>query len=171
MTFPAEPEIATIGAATFLSVTGAGLPGTDEFYARKATLVAAAERLGHDGLVEGLYWFDPGHGDVGIAGFYWTVPLEHLRWRLIVRVPDDTELPADLAAPGLSLFPYAEGKVVQVTHHGPFAGEDETMARLGAFADSQGLRRNGPHHEIYFDYFDRSTSQENFRTILRDPVA
>lgn len=99
------------------------------------------------------------------------MPLEHLRWRLLVRVPGDTELPADLAAAGLSIFPYTEGKAVQVTHHGPFAGEDETMARLGAFADSRGLRRSGPHHEIYFDHFDEGISQENFRTILRDPVA
>ncbi|ONF73591.1 GyrI-like domain-containing protein [Amycolatopsis keratiniphila] len=125
MTFPADPEITTIDAATFLAVTGTGLPGTEKFYARKAKLIAAAERLGHDSPVEGLYWFDPEHGDVDIAGFYWTVPLEHLRWRLLMRVPDDTELPPDLAASGLSLFPYSEGKVVQVTHYGPFAGEDD----------------------------------------------
>ncbi|MBB4686328.1 GyrI-like domain-containing protein [Amycolatopsis jiangsuensis] len=177
MTLPAagdEPATATIGAATFLSTTGQGVPGTDEFYAAKAKLGAAAGQLGHSGPIEILYWFEPEHGDVGIADFYWTVPLEHLRWRMLVHVPDDITLPAELAAAltdaGLFLFPYKEGKVVQVMHHGPFAGEDETMKRLGAYADAHGLRRRGPHHEIHLDTFDRTTPQDHFRTILRDPV-
>ncbi|MGW0890059.1 GyrI-like domain-containing protein [Saccharopolyspora sp. NPDC002578] len=166
-----EPDIATIDAATFLTVSGQGPPGTDEFYASKEKLSAAAQQLGHPGPIEILYWFDPEHGDIGIADFYWTIPLEHLRWRMLVRMPDDIELPEELASTGLVLFPYTEGKVVQIMHHGPFAGEDETMKRLGAYADARGLRRRGPHHEIHLDTFDRTSSQDGFRTILRDPVA
>ncbi|MEV6623057.1 hypothetical protein AB0M83_26750 [Amycolatopsis sp. NPDC051106] len=93
---------------------------------------------------------------------------------MLVRVPDDIDLPAELAA-GLAaaelfLFSYTEGDVVQVMHHGPFAGEDQTLKRLGAFAEERGLRRRGPHHEIHLDSFDRTTPQDGFRTILRDPV-
>ena len=56
MTFPIaadEPEIATIGAATFLSVSGQGPPGTDDFYARKAELGAAVSAVG--GLIARPY--------------------------------------------------------------------------------------------------------------------
>ena len=169
------PETATIGTATFLSATGDGPPGTDDFYATKTKLREAAEQIGHPGPIEILYWFAPEHGDAGIARFYWTIALRHLRWRMLVRVPDDIKLPAELAA-GLAaaelfLFSYTEGDVVQVMHHGPFAGEDETLKRLGAFAEERGLRRRGPHHEIHLDSFDRTTPQDGLRTILRDPVA
>jgi effector-binding domain-containing protein len=167
-----EPEITTIGPATFLSLTGQGRPGTEDFYAEKVALSESAARLGHPGPIEILYWYDPEHGDIDIAGFYWTAPLDALRYRMLVRVPDDTVLPGDLE-PGdrLGLFTMTEGKVVQVMHHGPFADEDKTLARLGAFADAHGLRRSGPHHEIHLDAFGPQTPQAGLRTILRDPVS
>jgi hypothetical protein len=174
-----EPQIAMIGPTTYLSLSGEGAPGSDDFYAKKEALTLVSEGLGLAGPIEIIYWFDPEHGDVGIAGFYWTVPLEHLRWRILVRVPDGTELPPSSSAiaglemarqHGLALFTMQEGKVVQVMHHGPFGDEDKTLARLGMFADSHELRRNGPHHEIHLDAFGRGTPQTNLKTILRDPV-
>ena len=169
---PDEPEITTIGAATFLSLTGHGRPGTERFYAGKSALGAAAARLGHPGPVEILYWYGPEHGDIDIARFYWTAPIDALRYRMLVRVPDGTVLPEDLERDQqMSLFTMTEGTVVQVMHHGPFADEDKTLARLGAFADAHGLRRSGPHHEIHLDAFGPHTPQAGLRTILRDPVA
>ncbi len=169
---PDEPEVTTIDAATFLSLTGRGRPGTEHFYAEKTALGESATRLGHPGPLEILYWYDLEYGDIDIAGFYWTAPLDALHYRMLVRVPDDTVLPDDLAlGDRIGLFTMTEGRVVQVMHQGPFADEDKTLARLGAFADAHGLRRSGPHHEIHLDAFGPQTPQAGLRTILRDPVS
>lgn len=175
-----EPERTTIAPATYLAISGSGPPGTDAFYAKKDAISRAAEHLDLAGPIEIIYWFDPEHGEVDIARFYWTVDLSHLRYRILVGVPDETTLPAladaddelaDALGFGMEVFVMDEGEVVQVMHHGPFADEDETLARLGAFADRHGLRRSGPHHEIHLDAFGPGIPQDNLRTILRDPVA
>jgi hypothetical protein len=175
-----EPETTTIGTATYLSLTGDGRPGTDVFYAKKASLTRAATQLGTSGPVEILYWYGPEHGDIDIAGFYSTAPLDALLYRMLVRVPDgvaDAQIPdtvrtaAGNFGPDLAFFAMTEGEVVQVMHHGPFAGEYDTLARLGAFAEARSLRRRGPHHEIHLDPFSPGDPQEGLRTILRDPVA
>ncbi|MCM8554308.1 GyrI-like domain-containing protein [Streptomyces sp. STCH 565 A] len=175
-----EPETATIGAANYLSLTGDGPPGTDTFYAKKASLTHAATLLDAAGPVEILYWYGPEHGEIDIAGFYSTAPLDALLYRMLIRVPadvanagvpDEVRTATGAYGPDLGFFSMTEGKVVQVMHHGPFAGEHETLSRLGAFADAQSLRRSGPHHEIHLDPFGPGSSQEHLRTILRDPVA
>lgn len=173
-----EPETVTVPPTTYLSISGEGPPGTPEFYAKKGAIRKAAAHLGLAGPIEIIYWFDPEHGEVGIARFYWTVELSHLHYRVLLEVPDGTALPApadtgELAEAfgfGVEILTLNEGEVVQVMHHGPFANEEETLARLGAFADSRGLRRSGPHHEIHLDDFGPSTPQDALRTILRDPV-
>jgi hypothetical protein len=71
----------------------------------------------------------------------------------------------------VELFALPEQDVVQVMHHGPFAEEFGTLARLGEFAQGLGLHRTGPHHELHLDGFSRETPQHSLRTILRDPVA
>jgi hypothetical protein len=71
----------------------------------------------------------------------------------------------------MELFALPEQDVVQVMHHGPFAEEFGTLARLGRFAEGLGLHRSGPHHELHLDGFTRDTPQQSLRTILRDPVA
>ncbi|MGN9787894.1 hypothetical protein ACTMTF_41180 [Nonomuraea sp. ZG12] len=97
---------------------------------------------------------------------------------MLAHVSDDTTA-ADLASARravpsadheLTLFTLPEQLVVQIMHHGPFADEFGTLARLGAFASDRGLRRVGAHHEIHLDPFTATTPQEHLRTILRDPV-
>ncbi|MFD5360821.1 GyrI-like domain-containing protein [Streptomyces tendae] len=80
-------------------------------------------------------------------------------------------MPSSEASGSLSSADLPESRVVQVMHHGPFKGEFETLARLGAFARERGLRRSGPHREIHIDPFTAQTPQDALRTILRDPVA
>lgn len=146
-----EPETTTIGTASYLSLTGDGRPGTDAFYASKAALTHAATRLGISGPVEILYWYGSEHGEIDITSFYSTAPLDALHYRMLIRVPDDvaaTEIPDEVRiaagghGPDLAFFTMTEGDVVQVMHH-----------------------------VIHLDPFGPGSSQEDLRTILRDPVA
>ncbi|GAB3572664.1 hypothetical protein GCM10027445_30610 [Amycolatopsis endophytica] len=188
-----EPEIARIEASRYLSVRGDGRPGTGAFYARKSLAEGAARELRRvrpdaawmpEDSTEIAYWYDEEiHGHVGIADFYSAAPLEHLHFRVLVQVPDDVtsddlatarrnlDVPARTAGTEPELWSTAGGTVVQVTHHGPFAEEYDTLRRLGEFADRNGLKRSGPHHEIHLDPFSEGSPQEGLRTILRDWVA
>jgi hypothetical protein len=64
---------------------------------------------------------------------------------------------------------FAEGRVAQILHVGPFADEPRTIEELHAFIAEQGLRATGRHHEIYLSD-PRRTAPERLRTIVRQPV-
>lgn len=179
------PEIVRAPAATFVSISGSGPPGTEAFY-RKKRLVSDVVRAlpgDHDPtVVELLYWFPETAEPVGIADFYWVNPIDDLQYRVLARIPDGTstgEITAahwattSTALPGedIEVFSLPERTVVQLMHVGPFADEVRSLGALGAFADARGLRRSGPHHEIHLDDFGPDTPQETLRTILRDPVS
>lgn len=59
---------------------------------------------------------------------------------------------------------------MQMLHVGPYATEPETIAKMSAYIDEQGLRFSGHHHEIYLSD-PRRVAEEKLRTILRHPVA
>jgi hypothetical protein len=179
-----EPEVVRTPAVHYVSISGSGAPGTDDFY-RKKTAVAEIARFldegGPDPVVELQYWYPAGSTPVGIADFYSVNPIPSLRYRVLALVPvttaaDDLATARARAASAsetdeVELFALPEQDVVQVMHHGPFADEFGTLARLGEFAQALGLHRNGPHHELHLDGFSRETPQGALRTILRDPVA
>lgn len=181
-----SPEYVRTPAVTYVAVLGGGAPGTDEFY-RKKTLVTdvAAELNRGSGLVaveEIQYWYPEGSRPVEIADFYSLNPVPSLLYRVLAQVPSSTTQhdvdqartraasTADSASDEVTVFVIPEQDVVQVMHHGPFAEEFTTLARLGEFARQRGVRRSGPHHEVHLDAFTRSTPQDMLRTILRDPV-
>jgi hypothetical protein len=175
------PELVRAPRATFISTTGKGRPGTDDFYRKKALVAAVAAALQPDdtaNVVEILYRYPADAVPVEIADFYSVNPIDTLEYRVLAHVSDDTTA-TDLASARrvvpsaddeLMLFTLPEQLVVQIMHHGPFADEFGTLARLGAFASARGLRRVGAHHEIHLDPFIATTPQEHLRTILRDPV-
>ena len=180
-----DPEFVRTPAVTYASILGAGSPGTDEFYRKKVLVSDIARQLGNGTtpVIEIQYWYPEGSVPVEIADFYSVNPIPSLRYRVLAAVPDDTTA-EDLnaartraasssvrATDNLELFTIPEHDVVQVMHHGPFAEEFGTLARLGQFARTQGKHRNGPHHELHLDSFARETPQDTLRTILRDPVA
>jgi len=179
-----EPEIVRTQAVHYVSISGSGAPGTDAFYRKKASVAEIARDL-HEGdsdpVVEIQYWYPAGSTPVEIADFYSVNPIPSLQYWVLAMVPADTTAD-DLAAARvraaspsemdeIELFALPEQDVVQVMHHGPFAEEFGTLARLGEFAQSLGLHRSGPHHELHLDGFTRETPQHALRTILRDPVA
>lgn len=179
-----EPEVVRTPAVHYVAISGSGAPGTDEFYRKKAAVAEIARVLdegGSDPVVEIHYWYPTGSMPVEIADFYSVNPIPSLQYRVLALVPasataDDlatararSATPADTDE--VELFALPEQDVVQVMHHGPFAEEFGTLARLGEFARGLGLHRNGPHHEVHLDGFTRETPQHALRTILRDPVA
>ena len=54
-------------------------------------------------------------------------------------------------------------------HVGPYAAERPSLDKMDRFAAAHGLRKSGPHHEIYLGD-PRRTKPERLRTILRHPV-
>ncbi|MFC4630748.1 GyrI-like domain-containing protein [Promicromonospora alba] len=185
-----EPELVRSPATRYVFVTGAGAPGDDEYYRKKALVVDVARVLApaaspgaSDPVAEGQYWYPEGSTPVGIADFYSVNPVSELQYRLMAAVGatttdkdiaaarDAAASPSDTAQDRLGLFDLPEETVVQVMHHGPFADELATLNRLGQFAERAGLARNGPHREMYLDAYTSETPQDTLRTILRDPVA
>ncbi|WP_406688594.1 GyrI-like domain-containing protein [Saccharopolyspora sp. ID03-671] len=190
-TAPDEPETTWIGPAQYVSVRGEGPPGTEAFYTRKSLVETAAHELRRirsdpawtpGDITEIAYWYDDVHGDIGIANFYSSVALEYLHFRMLVQIPDEVtndhldiawrNLPDAVRTAGIKpeLYRTPGRMVVQVMHHGPFANEFDTLHRLGEFAARSHLERSGPHHELHLDPFSHGSSQEQLRTILRDPV-
>ncbi|WP_272027924.1 GyrI-like domain-containing protein [Kocuria rosea] len=180
-----DPELVRTPAVTYASILGAGSPGTDEFYRKKALISDIARQLsnGTTPVIEIQYWYPESSAPVEIADFYSVNPVPSLRYRVLAAIPDDTTAedlnaartgatsPSGEPIDDLELFTVPEHDVVQVMHHGPFAEEFGTLAHLGNFARTQGKHRNGPHHELHLDSFERETPQDTLRTILRDPVA
>lgn len=185
-----EPELVRSPATRYVFVRGAGAPGDDEYYRKKALIVDIARALAptsspdaSEPVAEGQYWYPEGSTPVGIADFYSVNPVSALHYRLMATVEATTTdediaaarlaaaSPSDTAQDRLGLFDLPEETVVQVMHHGPFANELATLNRLGQFAERAGLARNGPHREMYLDAYTSETPQDTLRTILRDPVA
>lgn len=185
-----EPELVRSPATRYVFITGAGAPGDDEYYRKKALIVDIARALApaaspgaSDPVAEGQYWYPEGSTPVGIADFYSVNPVSELQYRLMAAVGatttekdiaaarDAAASPSDIAQDRLELFDLPEETAVQVMHRGPFANELATLNRLGQFAERAGLARNGPHREMYLDAYTSETPQDTLRTILRDPVA
>jgi hypothetical protein len=178
-----DPELFRVPAVSYASILGSGAPGTDDFYRKKAHIGDIASRLGggEDPVIEILYWYPENMAPVDIADFYSVNPIPSLQYRVLAAIPASTTAEhlsqarsaaaETRAADSVELITIPEHQVVQVMHHGPFAEEDATLERLGAFARSCGVRRSGPHHELHLDGFTRSTRQDTLRTILRDPVS
>jgi len=136
------------------------------------------------GPLEGLWWTLDGTTDLdAIFGTDLTAGRETWRWTLFIALPDeasDDEVAAALEtgrrklepglAAGLRVEPFAEGRVAQVLHVGPYATERPTIERLHAAIEEAGLRPRGRHHEVYLGIPGRG-APERLRTILRQPVA
>jgi len=70
---------------------------------------------------------------------------------------------------GVRLWRHREGLSVQTMHVGPYSEEMATLEKLLAFAEEQGYKLVGPHHEIYLGD-PRRAQPEKLKTVLRYPV-
>jgi hypothetical protein len=125
--------------------------------------------------LEGLWWVEGGEFDI-------TRP-EGWRWTLMIMQPDHItpgmyedalrqlrQKKGDRPAfSRLRFESFQEGLCVQTMHVGPYAEEPATIARMHAFAQENGYRLCGKHHEIYLGD-PRRASPEKMKTVLRHPI-
>ena len=188
-----EPETAEVDIATYISVAGHGSFTEQIFYSRISALFevanalkglfASSEKSYEGAILECLYWYDEKkHGFVGIPEIWSKVSLNELNYRLLIRVPEfitvtdvekakkylNTEYNEIVAK--VELFKIKEGECVQALHEGPFENEEYTLNRIEKYVETQGLVKNGYHHEIYLVNFAKEKNKNKYRTILREPV-
>ena len=126
--------------------------------------------------LEGLWWVEEGEFNITQPGNW--------RWTVMILQPDHIT-PAMFAeglaqlrkkrgdSPALDKLRLGrchEGLALQIMHIGPYANEPATIARMDAFAQENGYRMIGKHHEIYLGD-PRNAAPEKLKTILRHPVA
>ena len=125
--------------------------------------------------LEGLWWVEEGEFDITQPGNW--------RWTMMILQPD--HITPAMFADGLAqlrkkrgdnpaldklrLARFHEGLALQIMHVGPYANEPATIARMDAFAQENGYRMIGKHHEIYLGD-PRTAAPEKLKTILRHPV-
>jgi hypothetical protein len=182
---PRQPMLLDIQPARYLSITGTGRPGGEEFqvkigalYGMAFTLKFESKFAGRDYAVcklEGLYWTDQGGCD------FTALPSQQWHWDLIIRVPDFVDaarLKAARAKLEAKQVPHTaevvfktlrEGRCVQMLHVGPYDREPETIEKMRTRASREGFEFAGTHHEIYLSD-PRRVAPEKLRTILRIPV-
>lgn len=182
-----KPVLVEVGAAKYLTIDGTGPPEGDEFQAgiqamySMAFTIKMTRKFAGEGdykvcHMEGLWWSGRKTTD------FLDVPKSRWKWKLLIRVPDfitDRDLAEAKQAlrkkgkppefERVKLERIAEGRCVQALHVGPYAREHETITRMHALAEAEGLRIHGRHHEIYLSD-PRRVPPERLRTILRHPV-
>ena len=188
-----KPETAEVNISTYISVAGQRSFTEQIFYSRISALFevanalkelfASSEKRYEGAILECLYWYDEKkHGFVGISEIWSKISLNELNYRLLIRVPEfitvtdvekakkylNTEYNEIVSK--VELFKIKEGKCVQALHEGPFENEEYTLNRIEKYVETQGLVKNGYHHEIYLVNFTKEKNKNKYRTILREPV-
>ncbi len=188
-----KPELVTVEAAQYLSLSGKGDPSAPGYAANLQALYATAYALKFMykakaldftvAKLEGLWWFDETlYGTVTMQEAPQKIPRSDWEYRLLIRLPEFVRETDVLKAkevafnkkgiPGIrdvAFYEMEEGKSVQMLHVGPFDREPETLLQMKAFIDEHNFQRNGKHHEIYLSDY-RKTAPGKLKTILREPV-
>lgn len=188
-----QPEIVDIEQAGYISIGGKGDPSQKEFsdhiqalYQTAYTLKFMFKAMGKDFVVsklEGLWSFDEEqYKGVTMESAPVAIPRSEWNYTLLIRMPDFVENEQVLKAidqilekkqnPLVKQIIYLQRKAekaAQILHQGPFDLEPESLLKLKSFMDSNGLTKQGLHHEIYLTDF-RKTAPEKLKTILREPV-
>jgi len=129
--------------------------------------------------LEGLWWVAGEDFDITTA---WEAFTDQWAYTLMIMQPDHIT-PAMFAGavaqaakkkpnPALGrlrLEAFREGLCVQTMHIGPYATEPATIARMRRWADENGYRLAGKHHEIYLGD-PRRGDPAKLKTVLRHGV-
>lgn len=188
-----KPELVTIEKAHFLSIEGKGDPSSEGFsnhiqalYPVAYTIKFKYKEQDKDFVVaklEGLWWFDEEkYKGATIDTAPKLIPRSEWEFRLLIKLPNfvnesDVNDAKEIAIAKkenplineVNFIEMEEGKCVQMLHVGSFDSEPESLKKIEAFMNENGLERNGKHHEIYLSDF-RKVAPEKLRTILREPV-
>ncbi len=126
--------------------------------------------------LEGLWWSED------MASFFSMENKDDWKWTLMIMQPElitcamveeaietvrKKKNPVSL--PLVRFASFAEGKVAQIMHIGPFSEEGPTIAKIHSFIKDNGLQRKGRHHEIYLSDIRRA-APEKWRTVIRQPM-
>jgi hypothetical protein len=173
----------------FVMADGHGPPGGDAFAERLPGLYATAYKLRFAlkaegvetriGPLEGLWWTEDGETDLDRI---LSSNRDGWRWTLLIALPDEAsdaqiedaleagraKLKATIAT-NLRVETFAEGRVAQTLHVGPYSTERPTIELLHAAIHDAGLMERGRHHELYLGDPQRA-APERLRTVLRHPV-
>ena len=125
--------------------------------------------------LEAIWWWEIGEFDITRPeGWFWTAMMmqpDHITDEMYQAGLDQLKKKRG-DTPGISrlrLESFQEGLSVQIMHIGPYATEPQTVQRMHAFAQENGYRLRGRHHEIYLGNPLRS-QPEKLKTVLRQPV-
>lgn len=123
--------------------------------------------------LEGLWWADGGRD----------APRENWQWTMMMMQPDcvtdawfaeacrQAQRKKNLRALDMiHLERFHEGKVAQIMHVGPFAGEGPTVEKVNRFLEEHGYAFRGKHHEIYLSDL-RRVAPDKMHTVIRHPFA
>jgi hypothetical protein len=169
--------------ANYLVVDGQGEAGGSVFQDRIGALFSVAYTLKFAAKLEGQDFKVP-----TIEGSWWIMadgvelPPAQWRWQLLLMVPDFVDEAAverartevrrkkrGIDPTGVRLERIKQGKCVQILHIGPYAEEDATIEEMLSYVRSNGLKADGPHHEVYLSDPKR-TKPESLKTIIRQRV-
>jgi hypothetical protein len=181
---PRKPVLVHTKPAQYLTIEGQGAPGGERFaecigalYGMAFTLKMTRKSAGKQdyavGKLEGQWFFKSEVKEL---------PMEQWKWKLLIRTPDFItrkdlkQAAATLLKRGkgqgfekVRLETIKEGTCVQMLHVGPYDKECESVALMEKFAEANGLKLTGPHHEIYLSD-PRRVPPERLKTILRQPA-
>ena len=184
---PKKPKLIETKPTVYLSITGSGQPGDEEFQAKIGALYGMAYTIKmtrkFDGLgdytickLEGIYQFDDKKENLS------KVPSPEWKWKLMIRTPDfisqkDLDMAIekliqkgkDPEVKNVVLDTIDEGLCVQMLHVGPYDEECKTIKEMMDFVEGEGMEFHGRHHDIYISD-PRRVSPERLKTIIRHPV-
>lgn len=185
---PRTPVLADIPELAYLMVDGHGDPNTSPEYARAVEALFSLSYAAKfalkgrpDGLdyvvmpLEGLWWAEDMSAFTGRDKSAWD-------WTMMIAQPDAVTAEilhearakaATKVAPevleSVRLERFAEARVGQVMHIGPYDDEAPTIAGLHAYIEAAGHALSGKHHEIYLSD-PRRAAPATMRTIIRQPA-
>ena len=175
-----------VPAMNFLMIDGVGDPGNSFFQEATEALFAVAYRLKFI-IKKGEQPVD--YGVMPLEGLWWADDMsqfsvdkkEDWKWTLLMMQPEyvTPELFAEAvelvkqkkdpaALPLMRFEAFAEGKVAQIMHIGPFTEEGPTVEKVHTFIEENGYQLAGKHHEIYLSDIRRA-EPEKWKTVIRQP--
>jgi hypothetical protein len=194
-----EPVIVEVPKMKFLMIDGKGAPDPivgrsadiSEFqaavgalygltYTIKMSEKSGTQPNGYENFkvppLEALWWMDDG------TDFDTAKPLKW-RWTAMIRMPEFVsaetvnkfantlvEKKKNEIYKHVKLDYYEEGLSVQIMHIGPYSDEAPNINKMLLFAESEGYKKSGKHHEIYYGD-PRRSAPEKLKTVLRQPVS
>ena len=126
--------------------------------------------------LEGLWWADDMSSFIKDKkdDWKWTLMImqpEFVKKEMVVKAIEEVRKKKNpVALPLVRFESFAEGKVAQKMHIGPFSEEGPTVEKLHALIGDSGSQRIGKHHEIYLSDIRRA-APEKWKTIIRQPMS